>query len=561
MKFTQKRNDGAYPFAFRGYGKKTVPEKKTILILGCGLMQRPAIETAKAWNWTVIGFDVNPHAEAVPLCDRFEAVDISDTEAVVSAARRLHAECGIDGVFTAGTDFSFNVASAAKALGLPGLAPEAAFAASNKSAMRAAFAGNGVSSPAFLTVASVGEAAAAARPPFPLVVKPVDNMGGRGTRRVDNEAELAGAVAEALRFSRSGKAIIEEYIDGPEFSLDALVCDGKVTITGFADRHIFFPPYFIEMGHTMPTAAPAEVRRAVESEFRKAVAALGLTTGAAKGDVKYSPARRKAVIGEVAARLSGGYMSGWTYPYASGINVTAAALRLAVGLPPALPHRERHRCSAERAFLSVPGEVVAVEGVETVLRRRCVRHLFMRAAVGDRVRFPRNNVEKCGNIITAARTRRRAVREADRAAERILIRLKAGDPQTEDYLIYGRGCGVFVPEIAEENRSEFFFKKKEENFCNLLISYTQKPLFIEEKDCDAAFGRGLKRLRRMELFNGGKKANLILDGLFWRVYRRGGVQGAVWLADSLQHFFKLGILNEVLEKWCGNHSSDGSSSD
>lgn len=556
-----KRNDGIYPFARRGYGRKAVPEKKTILILGCGLMQRPAIETAKAWGWTVIGFDANPRAEAVPLCDRFEAIDISDTEAVVAAARRLHAECGIDGVFTAGTDFSYNVASAAKTLGLPGLAPEAAFAASNKAAMRAVFARSGVSSPAFATVASVAEAAAAALPPFPLVVKPVDNMGGRGTRRVDNGTDLSSAVAEALRFSRSGKAIIEEYIDGPEFSLDALVDDGKVTVTGFADRHIFFPPYFIEMGHTMPTAASVEVRRAVEAEFRKAVAALGLTTGAAKGDVKYSPARRKAVIGEVAARLSGGYMSGWTYPYASGINVTAAALRLAVGLPPALPHRGRCRYSAERAFLSVPGEIVAVEGVESVLRRRCVKHLFMRAAVGDRVRFPRNNVEKCGNIITAARTRRRAVNEADRAAERILIRLKPGDPETEAFLIYGKGCVSSSEEIPEETGCEFFFKKKEENFCNLLISYTQKPLFIEEKDCDAAFVRGLRRLRRMKLFVGGKKANLILDGLFRRVYRRGGVQGAVWLADSLQYFFKLGILNEVLEKWSRNHSSSAAASD
>ena len=46
---------------------------------------------------------------------------------------------------------------------------------------------------------------------------------------------------------------MEEYMEGPEFSIDALVYDGTMTITGFADRHIFFPPYFIEMGHTMPT--------------------------------------------------------------------------------------------------------------------------------------------------------------------------------------------------------------------------------------------------------------------------------------------------------------------
>lgn len=88
-----------------------------------------------------------------------------------------------------------------------------------------------------------------------------------------------------------------------------------------------------------------------------------------------------------------------------------------------------------------------------------------------------------------------------------------------------------------------------------MISFSQEPLFIEEKD-DAAFRGGLKRLKRMRIFTGEKKANLILGELFYRVYLRGGVQGAVWLADTVRHFFKLGILDEVLEKWRGNCLGD-----
>ena len=83
--------------------------------------------------------------------------------------------------------------------------------------------------------------------------------------------------------------------------------------------------------------------------------------GAAKGDVFFGP--DGPVIGEIAARLSGGYMSGWTFPLSSGIELTRAALRIAMGLPvPALEARVRHT-AAERAVISIDGTVEGVEGL------------------------------------------------------------------------------------------------------------------------------------------------------------------------------------------------------
>ena len=85
-------------------------------------------------------------------------------------------------------------------------------------------------------------------------------MGARGCRAARDAGELAEAIAAALPYSRSGRAIVEEYIDGPEFSIDALVDGGEIRIRGIADRHIFFAPYFVELGHTMPSAYPPEIR-------------------------------------------------------------------------------------------------------------------------------------------------------------------------------------------------------------------------------------------------------------------------------------------------------------
>jgi biotin carboxylase len=261
-------------------------------------------------------------------------------------------------------------------------------------------------------------------------------MGGRGCRRVDSIDEYSDAVKDALRFSRSGRAIVEEFMDGPEFSVDAIVYHGEITICGLADRHIFFPPYFIEMGHTMPTVFPAEQQKALLETFCAGVRALGLAgpgnIGAAKGDIKLTA--KGPMIGEIAARLSGGYMSGWTYPYSSGVEPVRAAILAAMGRKPENLAPLKNWTSAERAFISIPGTVKAITGLETARNVPHVLDVFLRAAEGGKVTFPENNVSKCGNIISAAPDRASAVEAAEAAARSILIRLDPTDPETACFL-------------------------------------------------------------------------------------------------------------------------------
>jgi biotin carboxylase len=233
-------------------------------------------------------------------------------------------------------------------------------------------------------------------------------MGGRGCSRVESPDGLNEAIAEAAAFSRTGRAIVEEFMDGPEFSIDAIVYGGGVFECGFADRHIFFPPYFIEMGHTIPCALGAETKEKIMACFTAGVRALGLCAGAAKGDIKLT--KKGPMIGEIAARLSGGYMSGWTYPYSSGFEVTEAAIEIAMGRSPRFIYEGgggggKGWTSAERAFISIPGVVERVLGLDEAQKIAGVKKVFSRIDAGSVVGFPRNNVEKCGNVLSAAPSR------------------------------------------------------------------------------------------------------------------------------------------------------------
>ena len=505
--------------------------KKRIIILGAGVMQQKAIEIAKEMSLETVVCDANENAAAAPLADRFEKIDLKDKGALLSLAQDLGREAaGLAGIMTVGTDFSASVAYVAERCGLPGIPYEAALDASDKERMRRRFAEAGAPSPPFAVLREAARSLPAGLA-FPVVVKPVDNMGARGCRLAAGEAELEAALDDALRFSRSGRAIVEAYMEGPEYSIDALVYQGTIIPCGLAERHIFYPPFFIEMGHTLPAAlAPADEAAVLEA-FYAGVRALGITCGAAKGDIKLTSGG--AMIGEIAARLSGGYMSGWTYPYASGVSAVRGAICIAVGEAPPDMTAVQSLTAAERAFISIPGRVASIQGVEKARERAGVRDVFLRVGVGDRVRFPENNVEKCGNVISALHRPALACEAAQRAAQRVLIGLAAPDSQTAAFLAQPldrafppsaftldgaqlRALAALPPDAPSPDRAP---------------SVRPFPAFRESSLVDYA-GRGVEEsLKAVRALCGGELAESESGELgrgFWQAMVRGGYQGAAY---------------------------------
>ena len=247
-------------------------------------MQLPAIRIARGFGWEVICADGNPDAPGRTKAHYFEHIDLKDREGIAESVVDWRNRRGLDGVFTAGTDFSAAVAWAAEKAGLPGIPYQSALKASDKFLMRTAFAEAGVPSPRFAGIENPDQwRDAFEKVGLPAVVKPVDNMGARGIRRVDSLEDARSAVEAAFVCSASGRVIVEEYIEGPEFSLDALIYRGEFSLCGIADRHIRFAPYFIEVGHTMPSNFPEGDRQRIIDTFRNAAFALVSTTGRPRG--------------------------------------------------------------------------------------------------------------------------------------------------------------------------------------------------------------------------------------------------------------------------------------
>jgi biotin carboxylase len=520
-----------------------------LIILGAGVMQGPAIKIAKELGLYAIALDGSKEAPCISMADQFEQIDLKNKEGIEAFARSLQSTDSRIGIMTAGTDFSASVAWVAEKLGLPGIPYEAALNASDKSRMRECFKKAGLPSPDFITITATDlpltPQSLLPTLNFPLVIKPVDNMGSRGCRRVDSIEELNEAAKTAIGFSRSGRAIVEGYMEGPEFSVDAIVYHGEITICGLADRHIFFPPYFIEMGHTMPTIIETEKQQAILETFCAGVRSLGIAgaenIGAAKGDIKLT--KNGPMIGEIAARLSGGYMSGWTYPYSSGVQPIKAAIQMAMGKKPDELEPAKTWTCAERAFISIPGTVKAIYGIEQAKALPNVKDLFLRIAQGGKVSFPENNVTKCGNILSAAPDRESAIETAEAAARSILIRLDPTDPQTKEFL---SSTSAFPPDaftLTDEIRAALAQLPDFSTPHSLLPTLYVFPFTaFTSSGLKDYMGRTIEEnLEAVRLFTGFPLPNasknaeneIILGRSFWAAFIRGAYQGAVYYIDNL----------------------------
>ncbi len=416
-----------------------------LIIIGGGFLQVPLINTAISMGLGTIVFDMSKDALGMRLAHHPILMSTRDIEGCVREARKLAKNLDIHGVITAGTDASQAVAAIAGALGLAGIRYSDAQACSNKVLMRRRLRDHKLPIPDFYPVWSLKEAREAMDClNFPLVLKPAENMGARGVIKIESRQEMQTAFRHSKKYSTTGEMIIEEYMLGAELSVDALAWQGQFQITGIADRIISREPFFIELGHNMPSSQTVEIQEEASHLMVQAMQALGIHTGAAKGDLKITSDGVK--VGEVAARLSGGFMSSHTYPLHCGANLLKAAIEISLNKAPSSIEeslkQSRQVIAIERSILAPPGKIIQISGVDTMASINNIKHIYINRKAGDIMPHITSNIDKLGHIIATGNT----LEEAESAVEQSLSHLE---------LAVDESYGVDWQEVKKQARQLF----------------------------------------------------------------------------------------------------------
>ncbi|MGX1883268.1 ATP-grasp domain-containing protein [Streptomyces sp. NPDC055287] len=323
--------------------------------------------------------------------DSYVVTDVSDPVAIADAVLFLAGPVGSSvAVLTWDETAVEATAEAAAKLGLPQLSAEAARHCRDKYATRSLMSEAGLAAVRHRLVTTADQAVAAADEfGYPVVLKPRALAGSIGVTRADDESQVrqAFALADGAAFATlpTGHGIlVEEYLDGPEISIDSAVHDGEVHIVHIARKRLGFAPYFEEIGHLV-TATYDEPRA---DEVRALVTAahqvLGVTTGVTHAEVRLTSRGPRLI--ELNARL-GGDLIPFISSFATGIDLVRAAAELSFGrLPDLTPTRAR---TAEVRFVysDTDGQARALDLADAAAVPG-IAHTAVLAEPGDRLLLP-----------------------------------------------------------------------------------------------------------------------------------------------------------------------------
>lgn len=251
------------------------------------------------------------------ICDVFYPVSITEQDEIL----RLCEQEQIDGVCTIASDVAApTVAYVAEHMGLPGNQYDAAVRAHDKYLMREVLVAAGVDCPK-----TDGTA-------LPVIVKPTDRSGSLGVQKVERAEDLAAAIALAKRLSIAGEAIVEEFIEGREISVEMISQHGVHHALQITDKDTTGSPHFVELGHHQPSSLPADMQERIFAITRRALDALGLTEGASHSEYKITDAGRIVVM-EIAGRMGGDFIGSDLVQLSTGYDFLKGVIEVALGLP------------------------------------------------------------------------------------------------------------------------------------------------------------------------------------------------------------------------------------
>lgn len=395
---------------------------KKIMILGASILQLPAIEKTKEMGLDVIVVDMNPEAVgfAIPGVKK-EVISTIDTPAILEAAKQYQ----IDGIMTLATDMPMRtVATVAKEMHLIGISEDTALKATNKAFMREALKAADVPVPIFFHVTSKQDCLKAVETiqsaGYRCIIKPTDNSGSRGIELLpDFELKtIESAYEYSKELSKSGELMVEEFMEGPEVSVETLSVNGVCHVIQITDKITTGAPFFVEMGHSQPSQLSEVTKEEIKHVTIAANRALGIENGPSHTEIIVTKDGPKVV--ELGARLGGDNITTHLVPLSTGIDMVECCIRIALGEQPNLENKFR-KASAIRYFKTEIGQIHSIKGIEKAETMPGIRQVSIIHNVGNQAVEIRSSVDRVGFIIAQDESSEKAIQDCEDALKEIEV--------------------------------------------------------------------------------------------------------------------------------------------
>lgn len=397
------------------------------LVLAGGFPQIALLEELRSRHIETVLADYYPEPVAKSHADKFYQVSTLDIEAITDVAQKEK----VDFLITACTDQALmTVAHVSEKLGLPCYIDEqTARNVTNKEYMKKVFMENHVPTAQYVITGKVLEEKPTGLE-YPLIVKPVDCNSSKGVKKVLNDSELRETLTDAIHLSRTNTAIVEEFVDGSELTVDVYVESGTAHVLSVSDSDkIAEADKFVIFRTRYPAAGlNDELKNKISETAQKIADGFGLKDSPMLIQM-ITDGRRISVL-EFSARTGGG-VKYLLIKKASGFDVISAVVDLTLGEKPHVS-----LCAPENKYISNefiycrPGIFDRLDGFEELKVEGIISDYYLfkwRGATFDKV-------ENSGDRIAGFTIQADTPEEMRRKHQTAVRRIRVLDPDGNDLM-------------------------------------------------------------------------------------------------------------------------------
>lgn len=304
---------------------------KKLAVIGASYLQQPLVEKAKEMGLEVHCFAWEKGAVCKDIADHFYPISIIEKEEILSICQQI----GINGICTIASDVAApTVAYVAEKMGLVGNSYESAVRANNKYLMRESFSKADIPCPKYMvatpeTLNTPTVLDGLREFQYPIIIKPSDRSGSLGVSKICAPAEYYPAINQAMKVSFKHEAMIEEFIDGREISVEFISYQGHHYPLQITDKVTTGAPHFVELEHHQPSSLSKDMYETIYSITEKALNALGITNGASHSEYKITPKGRIAIM-EIGARMGGDFIGSDLVRLSTGYDFVKGVIEVAL---------------------------------------------------------------------------------------------------------------------------------------------------------------------------------------------------------------------------------------
>lgn len=373
--------------------------KKSVLVFGCGELQQSIIKRAHMRDLFVVGVDPCEDAFCKEDVDAFEVVGGQDYVGTCATVEKY----GIDAIITAATDKPLvMMARIAEQYNFPFYSIETAQWSTDKFQMKKRFLKGEIPCAKGRLVKKIEDTADMA---YPVIVKPRDNSGSRGVKFCRTKEELMWSIAEALENSKMDSVLVEEFIEGQEYSIEGLHYDGKAEVIQFTEKKTTAFPYNVELGHKQPANLNDGQKEAIREIIAKIGKALRFENCPSHTELKIN--ERGIFVIETSPRLGGDYITSTLVPLSTGINMEDQLLHIALGEKVDITTGKFDAASGIEFFNFSRGVVENIDfkRIGEITQDPSIKNIDFKLAEGDRVACITSSLNRYGGVIFNAKDR------------------------------------------------------------------------------------------------------------------------------------------------------------